>query len=227
MLVPCESCGASISDQATACPQCGHPRLSSPHCPECGKSVPAKAITCPACGAPTPVTDGATRPQDEHTVRAPGVAMAMTPRAQRPRMLLVAMGVMVVLVMAMWFAVALPAQRKPNREIAEAVKTGTVKDRWGVGQANADALVLLVKRDYAGMRACLDAAARGGDPQEVRQARVMRLLLARDTDDAAAEAAGIADLQRLEPAVGTTEQVRGMIDQLMTKVEGLRLQAAQ
>ena len=89
------------------------------------------------------------------------------------------------------------------------------------GPDNANAIVQLVKRDYAGARASLDAAAKGA-PEHARAAVWLRALLARDTGDAAAERAAIEDLLRNDPELKDADPVKGRIDQLQKKLADLR-----
>ena len=53
-LIKCQECGATISDKALRCPQCGA-SVEAVVCKECGKPIPHEALTCPHCGIPIKV----------------------------------------------------------------------------------------------------------------------------------------------------------------------------
>ena len=53
-LIKCQECGATISDKALRCPQCGA-SVETVVCKECGKPIPHDALTCPHCGIPIKV----------------------------------------------------------------------------------------------------------------------------------------------------------------------------
>lgn len=58
-LIHCAECGQRISDQASACPHCGHPVRSTnatadvqetKPCPKCAERVKVEATVCKHCG---------------------------------------------------------------------------------------------------------------------------------------------------------------------------------
>lgn len=49
-LTQCPNCGASMSENAAACPKCGAARTV--FCQECGAQVSASSKSCPNCGCP-------------------------------------------------------------------------------------------------------------------------------------------------------------------------------
>ena len=56
-LITCSACNGRVSDQAQACPHCGHPTLALGNpCPDCGGLVPSTAASCPGCGRPVMAT---------------------------------------------------------------------------------------------------------------------------------------------------------------------------
>lgn len=137
MLIPCESCAASISDQAVACPQCGHPRVGLMRCSECGKSIPAKAAICSSCGAPTTqTTTSATevaRPPTSVvgvTTDVPAPAASSRPEGRPPtpppargaRDSLVVLGVVVGVALTALLCTAIMNTVRINAPIAEAAK---------------------------------------------------------------------------------------------------------
>ncbi len=56
--INCMECGERISDEASACPECGCPvsittqEKSFDNCEECGTSIPVNSASCPECGFP-------------------------------------------------------------------------------------------------------------------------------------------------------------------------------
>lgn len=105
-------------------------------------------------------------------------------------------------------------------------KADKKQDKWEkeLGQANADAIVQLVKRDYAGMRQNLDKAEASAEPRQIQGASWLRTVLARDTGDKAAEEAGVQQVMKLDPKAGDAEAVKGKLGKLMDKLGELRKQ---
>ncbi len=53
-LTTCAACNGKVSDQAKACPHCGHPvHAMGGTCPDCSGPLPANASSCPSCGRPS------------------------------------------------------------------------------------------------------------------------------------------------------------------------------
>ena len=48
-LIICPECGKEISDQASACPNCGAP-VAKKFCQHCGEQIDKDCIICPKCG---------------------------------------------------------------------------------------------------------------------------------------------------------------------------------
>lgn len=53
-LINCKECGKEISDQASACPNCGAPvigqKRNTKFCKHCGESIDKECVVCPKCG---------------------------------------------------------------------------------------------------------------------------------------------------------------------------------
>lgn len=47
-LITCPECGKEISDQASACPNCGAP-VAKKFCQHCGEHIDKDCIICPKC----------------------------------------------------------------------------------------------------------------------------------------------------------------------------------
>lgn len=48
-LITCPECGKEISDQASACPNCGAP-VAKKFCQHCGEQIDRDCVICPKCG---------------------------------------------------------------------------------------------------------------------------------------------------------------------------------